>query len=327
MDRFHLRNDLRPQIRKQIQCNPHDGNLYYKLALEYLRLNYPILSIALFHTAMTFGYSEPEISFGLGSAYLKLGLFDCAQNHLSKIRDSHESLVIEKFTRQCITEHGDLRKNIFKPEMLGYGKYQRLRMISEKLAPLKNSSLYIADIGGGQGELILFLPEHHYALFEPSITGIGLPNLPFEKKSFDIVVCADVLEHVPKELRESMIAEMIRIASKRVYITSPFGEKNREMEQFFYELTQNHWTREHLEHEYTTLEEMKSFLEKRSIHYTIFPCSFLPVHFTMGYLNNHFLKNNEKLLIKVNEFFNIHYSDITRQEPSYGYLFELLLTE
>lgn len=48
-------------------------------------------------------------------------------------------------------------------------------------------------------------------------------KLPFEDKAFDVVVCIDVLEHVPPSLRRDLIAEMLRVTKKQLICSAPFG--------------------------------------------------------------------------------------------------------
>jgi hypothetical protein len=46
-------------------------------------------------------------------------------------------------------------------------------------------------------------------------------NLPFKDGSFDTVVAVDVIEHLPKSLRNIAIQEMVRVAGSRVVISTP----------------------------------------------------------------------------------------------------------
>src|SRR5215470_17957692 len=48
-------------------------------------------------------------------------------------------------------------------------------------------------------------------------------RLPFSDRSFEIVICLDVLEHVQLENRIALIKEVLRVASKTVYIGFPTG--------------------------------------------------------------------------------------------------------
>lgn len=324
----HSLPDLWPKLRQQIAINPEAGQLYYQLGQKYFRyrkLGVKFTNIALFRTALTFEYHLPHVALALAQSYLELGLFDLAQQQFLEIDDIALPGVRDGL-EACLAEGKELRANTWKLEYLPYGIYQRFKIVSERIADVGRNELMVADVGGGRGVFSLFIPQHRYALLEPSVTGVSVPNLRFGDKTFDIVVCADVLEHLPKQDREPSINEMMRLARRRVYFTAPFGARNRELETSLYKLTKSRWLKEHLAHEASTLEEMKSFLEKQGVTCRIYPCSFLPAHFAMGYLNNHFLQDKEMLSAEVNEFFNTHYCDLNRQEPSYGYLFELILS-
>lgn len=47
-------------------------------------------------------------------------------------------------------------------------------------------------------------------------------KLPFKNKSFDISICADTLEHIPRNLRKKAIVELIRVTKIKIYIVAPF---------------------------------------------------------------------------------------------------------
>lgn len=47
-------------------------------------------------------------------------------------------------------------------------------------------------------------------------------KLPFKNKSFDISICVDTLEHIPKNHRKKAIAELIRVTKIKIYIVAPF---------------------------------------------------------------------------------------------------------
>ena len=47
----------------------------------------------------------------------------------------------------------------------------------------------------------------------------NIEKMPFADKSFDVVTCSHVVEHLPK--LEQCMAELVRIARKQVFIVTP----------------------------------------------------------------------------------------------------------
>ena len=58
-------------------------------------------------------------------------------------------------------------------------------------------------------------------------------SLPFDDGSFDYVVCADVLEHLPESDRTPALAELVRVARGKVLVTCPCGSAAEEGEAAF----------------------------------------------------------------------------------------------
>ena len=48
-------------------------------------------------------------------------------------------------------------------------------------------------------------------------------KLPFKNDSFEVVVCVDVLEHIPQQDRLNFIKEMLRVARKQLICSAPLG--------------------------------------------------------------------------------------------------------
>ena len=100
----------------------------------------------------------------------------------------------------------------------------------------------ILDIGCGKGQPMKFINRHkqfHVTgvdTFEPALdecrrTGVynelilgDIRSLDFKEKSYDIVICLALIEHLEKEEGKELLSKMEAIARKQVIITTPVGE-------------------------------------------------------------------------------------------------------
>jgi SAM-dependent methyltransferase len=100
----------------------------------------------------------------------------------------------------------------------------------------------ILDVGCGKGEPMKFINrrKQFYAagtdIFEPYLREAkqqqvhdeyircDVRRLPFKSKSFDIVLCLEVLEHLEKEAGEELLQAMEGLARRQVLLTTPVGK-------------------------------------------------------------------------------------------------------
>lgn len=100
----------------------------------------------------------------------------------------------------------------------------------------------VLDVGCGKGEPMRFINRHkHYFtvgvdIFEPYLRECerqrihnqhilcDIRNLPFRDKSFDVVLCLEVLEHLEREDGGKLLREMERTAKKQVILSTPVGK-------------------------------------------------------------------------------------------------------
>ncbi len=99
----------------------------------------------------------------------------------------------------------------------------------------------ILDLGCGKGGPMRFINRHKQFhcvgldIFGPHLSKAkeqgshndyvlcDVQRPPIKEKTFDIVLCLEVLEHLSKEDGQKLIADMERIARRQVIVTTPLG--------------------------------------------------------------------------------------------------------
>lgn len=111
------------------------------------------------------------------------------------------------------------------------GEKERVEEIKAKIPSDVRS---ILDVGCGNGFFVNSLIEEKYkklvgldsskeALKHVKTEKIlgSITNLPFEDKSFDLLTCLEVLEHLPQEDFRKGVSELQRVSKKYIIITVP----------------------------------------------------------------------------------------------------------
>jgi ubiquinone/menaquinone biosynthesis C-methylase UbiE len=129
----------------------------------------------------------------------------------------------------------NLRKYLTKNPIKRYSIKRFLSTILTELNNLNPDS--VLDLGGGEGIVARLIHEKldikHIDIVDISSTSLNLAgkwtdsqriladvyNLPFYTKSYDVVICLEVLEHLDNPLRA--LKEIKRIASSGIIITVP----------------------------------------------------------------------------------------------------------
>ena len=165
-----------------------------------------------------------------------------------------------------------LRNFIFK-----YGWDTRCRNVDVRRQITRFGRATILDAGCGECGLTAFVPS-------ADITGVDiLPaeevdphlkykqgsilDLPFDDRSFDVAVSVDVLEHLPHEVRQTAVTELVRVAKKAIVIAFPSGVEARDVdEDFERQLTASgqplpDWLAEHLANPYPETAEIVAAIE------------------------------------------------------------------
>jgi methyltransferase family protein len=118
----------------------------------------------------------------------------------------------------------------------GFREHERIRKLVD-LVPKGGKSLL--DAGARDGSLSILLADHFEAITaldqnKPSVSHAkvvsvqgDITSLEFSDRSFDCVMCAEVLEHVPPELLVRACSELQRVAAQYLVIGVPYKQDLR----------------------------------------------------------------------------------------------------
>lgn len=93
-------------------------------------------------------------------------------------------------------------------------------------------------------------------------------ELPFRKNSYDATISVDVLEHIPPQLRETAILEMLRVTKRLAIIVIPTGEHSEEQDRQLHERwnkvfkTKNQFLEEHVKFGLPKNEEIFVYIDR-----------------------------------------------------------------
>ena len=105
--------------------------------------------------------------------------------------------------------------------------WDRLRLAAECVGAATD----VLDVGGRGHQLARFIPGARLVsanIEPPADVIVDASVLPFGDCEFDAVTSCDVLEHMPADRRASHVAELARVARRRLVLCCPYGspEKN-----------------------------------------------------------------------------------------------------
>ena len=89
----------------------------------------------------------------------------------------------------------------------------------------------VMDVGGRGRQLARFLPSAKVStanIVPPADFIVDARVLPFTNGQFDVVTSCDTLEHMPAEQRPDHVAELVRVARRRLVICCPYGSPEKQ---------------------------------------------------------------------------------------------------
>jgi ubiquinone/menaquinone biosynthesis C-methylase UbiE len=121
--------------------------------------------------------------------------------------------------KQVSAEHYDFQQYVGKKRWASY--YHQI----EEINVYHPETVLEVGVGAGILKLMLEFQGSKYKSIDidpelnPDFIG-SCHNLPFKGESFDVIGCFQVLEHLPFELFEKSLAELMRCAKKRHYFST-----------------------------------------------------------------------------------------------------------
>ena len=273
--------------KQQVSGQPLKPELHCQLADVYAGLNRWFPAIAEYRTGLALSKPDHNILLALAGSYVAIGQLDSAiaiyEDILSKTGDIDQK-INELLSRARTAKCRPL-------DEFDHNVYFRLKTLADRLLDLFPVSKFsVLDVGGGEGMLSLFIPRADYVLAEPGINGLSGTALPFEDKSFDVIVACHVLEHVQVEDREQFLDQLCSKARKYVVILNPFYEPKCYVEEqlkIIVELTNAQWAKEHLNCGLPKLEEVEQFAQKRKYGCKIWPNGSLLTSLAMVFVEHY----------------------------------------
>lgn len=137
--------------------------------------------------------------------------------------------------------------------------------MSDRIKQLGVSNVSVLDVGGATGDNLLgeFGVSNVTTLDTNTHADIvcSADDIHLEDDSYDVVTCIDTLEHIPKDTRERVIREIVRVASKAVFLVAPVdSEANNRAEQIVLKYTRNRFIAEHQAHGLVDFDLVESLL-------------------------------------------------------------------
>lgn len=211
------------------------------------------------------------------------------------------------------------------PTVLNLEMYARFKLVADRIAALGNDPLCILDVGGREWFFSAFLPGHRVTVADLETTGLDGRALPFPPSSFDVVTCHHVLEHVPMNDRPVLLAELVRVARRRVYLTGPFRESPfaAEIDHFLSQLApDNPYLQEHVQMGLPSLAEVEAWLRDQGLSHTVEPitrCNTWLLALVLSALQH----VRPDACREVNRYYNRRFQELDRAEPAYQSLIEI----
>lgn len=219
------------------------------------------------------------------------------------------------------------------PRWINIDQYQRYHFIERVLnAYAQERRLKVLEVGGALSSALHYLSSNHQIWITDCIPSKDIHlrssglSLPFQPKTFDAVVCTDVLEHVAQKDRERLIEELQRVTGRILILGFPqHSAESKVAEEIL-----SAWVRKTSDSDYSFLEEhrthglpdaaeVRAILNKNpgkileACNANVY--SWLPLMMSYFAIEKH--EEFKESLKVLNELFNEKYERMSHSAPGY----------
>lgn len=208
--------------------------------------------------------------------------------------------------------------NQHSKEDLSWDRFVRLNAVAELIRVRHPVTKKILDVGGFDGALAFFLPDHDIEILDPATTGGSILSMPADDREYDLVVAIDLLEHIEPKSRNKALEELARACKNHLILNYP-RQESKDSQKLVLELTQNSLIKEHVEWE---LPNTAKVLE--TLHLFGFRGSHQSHTSIATWMGQYLLLN---FLPEQSKPFNRHLNKYFTEESSTAYLYDLVSCE
>lgn len=211
------------------------------------------------------------------------------------------------------------------PAVLNIELYQRFKPVADRINALDGGSLTVLDVGGREWTFSAFLPRHRVVVADLETTGTDARALPYGDHAFEVVTGHHLLEHIPPADRLRVLAELVRVARRLVFVTGPFEEHPfaREIDELLLRLEPaNRYLQEHVRLGLPRLREIETWLAARGLRYRVEPltrCNTWLLALALTPLQ----RTRPSDFREVTRYYNQRFQELDSGEPAYQSLVEI----
>jgi GT2 family glycosyltransferase/Flp pilus assembly protein TadD len=229
--------------------------------------------------------------------------------------------MMEDNKKMALQDTTEVNRPIFGE--IGFERYQRLMGIAEEAIIEGQTTYTLLDIGSHDNAFKKFVPGADYFSYNGFIS--KAQKTFYKDSSFDVVVAADVLEHVKPEDRKAFLLELIRLAKKKVVFSFP-SERAADFEKFVLTIIPGHkWLQEHVENGLPDRCEIENIFNEIGVPYQAKPNHSLASWvYSVIFDHSNF---DQKLKQRLNEFFQKRCFEMENNEPAYRYIYTVAIPQ